>query len=146
MSAADLNELVGELHHLRRRLERGFGSDTAANGFRGSGPSTGQCAAATLVVREAVGGEYASASVQNQSHWFNRIAHKGVSYDVDLTGDQFGLPAVQVGRTGELYNETRIRPSEDVSPETIARAARLAKRAGMQKEAELLLAWLNSTS
>jgi hypothetical protein len=55
----------------------------------------------------------------------------GDFFDVDLTGDQFGLPPVQLARGGQLYGGSRVRRSSEVNQSTRMRAALLARRAGV---------------
>lgn len=130
------------LAELREKLEHGFSPETAAAGFRGTGSATGQCAATTVIAREVLGGEFASASIDRQSHWFNRLHIDGSRLDVDLTGDQFGYPAVQVAAAGRLYSGSRLRHPEEVTAETLRRAVKLSRQAGMPEIASRLEGWL----
>ncbi len=116
---------------LRKELEREFRSDTAAQGYTGSVPSSGHCAAVAVIVREIIGGEFASALVDGTSHWFNRIHIGSTAWDVDLTGDQFGGNAVTIAEAGTLYSGTRVRLLAEVNAETLSRAKLLAHRAGL---------------
>lgn len=116
------------LRDIRALLESGFSPETAFGATRGIALSAGQCAAAAKVVRDLIGGEYVSARVAGQSHWFNRIVVNGLVIDVDLTGDQFGRPSVQIAPAGALYEDTRDRQPQEMNEETIARADRLAAR------------------
>lgn len=116
---------------VREKLEPAFGPETSNSGVEGLTPSAGHCAAAAWILKEMLGGEFASATVKGESHWFARIGEGTDSYDVDITGDQFGYPAVQVKPAGELYEGTRTRKTEDCSAETIERAKRLAEKAGL---------------
>lgn len=136
----ELRRLAGDL---RLRIEPAFGPDTAAEGFEGAGPSTGQCAATALVANEVLGGELASALVQKHSHWFNRVWASGKWWDVDLTGDQFGYPAIRVTEADELYRGAKVRDANDVNTETLRRAVKLAERAGMADIAQRLRSWLD---
>ena len=117
------------LHEIRAALETAFRADTAVGGVAGATPSAGHCAAVSVIVRRILGGEHASAIVRGQSHWFNRVELCGLILDVDLTGDQFGLPAVQVSHPGEMYYGTRTRSDGDVNDDTRRRADMLAARA-----------------
>ena len=138
--------LKGQLTSLRATLEKAFSPDTAAAGFEGVTPSTGQCAAASLVVYELLGGDLVSAKVQGQSHWFNRIYVEEQVLDVDVTGDQFGLPGLQMAEANALYADSRVRNSTEANPETIARAIRLAERANVEPAARGLRELLSRNS
>lgn len=126
---AHLNDTV---KRLRNRLEAAFHPDTAAKGFSGQAPSTGHCAAVAIIVRETIGGEFASALVNGTSHWFNRIVIDSCVWDIDLTADQFGNDPVVVTKNGNLYPGTRLRSSKEVNLETLMRAKLLAHRAGLE--------------
>lgn len=115
------------LERLRQNLEAAFADDTRAPGTVSSCPSAGHCAAAAIVVRRVLGGEFVSALVDGQSHWFNRVD----GFDVDLTGDQFSRPKVQISIAGAMYPDSRIRSAAELMDETIRRADLLAKRAGV---------------
>lgn len=68
-----------------------------------------------LVLEQIYGGELMSAVVDRKSHWYNRIDGR----EVDLTGDQFGKPPIQISLKGEtLYPDSRVRSLADVSRET----------------------------
>ncbi len=119
---------------LREQLEKGFSPETSNSGKAGATPSAGHCAAASHIVREILGGEFASATVRGESHWFNRIGEGEERWDMDLTGDQFGLAPARVAPAGELYPGTRERAPEEMTEETRERARRLAERAGIRLE------------
>ena len=112
-------------HELRKALEAVFSPDTAVPGSKTNPPSSGHCAAVALIVQALFGGQLVSTRLEGQSHWFNRID----DVDVDLTGDQFGYPPVQVGPN--IYPETRVRTEDEVRMETFIRAFRLAGKAGI---------------
>lgn len=122
---------ISTLKELRRRLDAAFRPDTASQGFPGTMPSTGHCAAVAAIVHELLGGEMISTLVQGHSHWINRIELNGQTIDADLTGDQFGRPPIQIGQPGELYPGLRVRASVELTPETLDRARLLAERAGL---------------
>ena len=136
--AGSLAELDEELTHLRSRLERAFGPETAAPGFTGTARSTGHCAAVSVILNQIAGAQMVSAKVQGTSHWFNRLTVDGRQVDVDLTGDQFGLEPIRVANADSLHAETRIRSFADLNNETIDRAARLARRTGLSEVSEFL--------
>jgi hypothetical protein len=126
---SDTENLRRQLMSLRRQLEAAYRPDTAAPGFQGSTPSTGQCAATSVIARELFGGDMVSAKVQGLSHWFNRFRVDGASFDADITGDQFGRPVLQIAPEGDLYTDTRVRLPEHLNEETLRRARLLAERA-----------------
>lgn len=142
---AELGHLYRRMLDLRSRLERGFTPETAAEAFEGFGPSTGQCAATALVAHEVLGGELVSASVHDQSHWFNRVWFSNRWWDVDLTGDQFGYPSVQIVEADRLYSGSKLREASEVNGETLRRAVTLAERAKMNDIAKRLEQWLETT-
>jgi hypothetical protein len=82
-------------------------------------PSAGHCAVVAVIINDLFGGKFVSCKVDGVSHWFNRIG----AFDVDITGDQFGRPIVQVGPMGKLYEGTRIRKVTEVNDETLRRAS-----------------------
>jgi len=102
---------VKKLEELRQRLEVAFGPDTALprselRYTHEPTSSSGHCAVVSAIVREAFGGDLVSALVNRESHWFNRLQAHGDMFDVDLTGDQFGFPKVQIAAPGSLYDGT----------------------------------------
>lgn len=116
---------------VRDRLDQVFQLDTAAPGTDHELPSAGHCAAVALILCEMFGGQLMSTKVNGQSHWFNRLSDFGI--DVDITGDQFGSPKIQISPIGWLYRDARERQFEEANPETLYRAGKLAKRAGYCK-------------
>jgi hypothetical protein len=132
-------ELLIFLQDLRAKLADHFASDTAAPGFEINGPSGGQCAAVAVIVNQLLGGQFVSANVGGHSHWFNQIGlGKTKLIEIDLTGDQFGRPPVQVTGKLPLYPGTRVRNLLDLKDETISRAVILAERAGLKSTAAVL--------
>jgi hypothetical protein len=128
-----------ELSELRMHLEKAFSPDTAFPGTVGSVPSAGHCGVVAAVVHEVLGGALISTHLHGISHWFNRVAVDESQVDVDLSGDQFGYPAIQVRPAGDLYPEARERSSDELNRETLARAARFAFRAGLEEAGRVLL-------
>jgi hypothetical protein len=132
---ASIGELRGVLANLRARLEPAFGPETAVKqSTRSESASAGQCSAVATIVRAMLGGELVSAHVDTQSHWFNRVPVGGVLFDIDITGDQFGLPPIQMARRGKLYGGSRVRQPVEVDENTRRRAALLARRAGVDDD------------
>ncbi len=127
------------LRRLRRKLESAFSEDTAASGFPRTTASSGQCAAVSTVLHFALGAGFASARIDGLSHWFSRFQIGDHVIDVDLTGDQFGRPAIQRAPAGLLYEGTSPRETRELNRETLERAARLAARAKLPSvEREIL--------
>jgi hypothetical protein len=129
------DDLELRARELRARLDPWFSPETAVPGtlWEGAPSSTGHCAAVALIVQASMGGELQSTTVNGVSHWFNRIEATAGRLDVDITGDQFGRPRVQIKEAGELYPQTRSRAAGDVAPETLERAMVLSERAGLME-------------
>jgi hypothetical protein len=127
--------LLEGVTQLRVSLEGAFSPDTAAPGFAGSPPSRGHCAVVALIMHDLYGGELLRTRVKGEEHWLNRVHVAGVSYDVDLTGDQFGLPTVQVEFAGKLYEVERVDAAREILAETVVRAIQLAARAQLPEVA-----------
>jgi len=125
----DERELYAFAEKLRRCLETKFRPDTAAPGFEPATPAAGQCAAVATILNQLLGGDLVSARVQGHSHWFNQIRIGGENVEVDLTGDQFGRPPVQVAIPWSLYPGARLRYFSELNAETISRATALAASA-----------------
>jgi hypothetical protein len=85
-----------------------------------------------------LGGSLVSANVHGISHWFNRVRIDDQLLDLDLTGDQFGYPAVQIKPAEELYPHTRERSPSELNDETLRRAILLARRASLLEVAKAL--------
>jgi hypothetical protein len=131
-------DLMPTLQMLRARLEGAFSPSTAAPGFSGSAPSTGHCAAVSAILSKWIGATMVSTRIADQSHWFNRIRVGSHEYDIDLTGDQYGMEAVRIAQADSLYPETRVRSEQELNAETLERARRLAATAGLSEIAESL--------
>jgi hypothetical protein len=134
---------ASNIHDVRRVLAAAFAMDTAYPGTPGLGsatcpPSAGHCAVAAAILQHLHGGDLVSTTVDGVSHWHNRLVVDGVVRDVDVTGDQFGRSPVQIGVPGDLYPQGVVEASEALKPETLARAALLADRAGFRTIAAAL--------
>lgn len=116
------------LTNLRARLEEVFSPDTAYGGVGGPTPSTGHCAVVALLIQRFLGGELLSTTIHGPSHWFNRVWFEGYSFDVDLTGDQFGYESVQLAPEGTLYHPYRFRLISEANEETRQRSLLLEER------------------
>lgn len=121
--------VFNDLERLRACLDEAFAADTAAPGFAGSPPSRGHCAVVAIIMRELYGGVLLRTQVKGEEHWLNRIHLGDRDYDVDLTGDQFDFPPLQVHPAGQLYEIQRVDAGHEITPETVARALLLARRA-----------------
>lgn len=129
----DVDDTRERLGLLRQQLEKGFSPETAQDNVRPHGArSTGQCAAVSIVVREVLGGRFASTMSSGQSHWFNRIEVNGALWDVDLTGDQIGGRPVQIAPAGSIYPSSRERSESDLCSDVIQRAILLARRSELK--------------
>lgn len=148
--AEDFNAFIIETKLLRQILESVFSKDTASPGTAPTTPSAGHCAVSSIIVNcllgpsAGLGGscQFVSTKVNSDgtssglpliSHWFNRIQFSyetpyGSEVDVDLTGDQFGRPAIQIGPAGSLYPNTVIRDEMSLNTETLDRAFILLER------------------
>ncbi len=129
LSRDDLQE---HAQALRADLEAHFSAETAAPGtVLSTKPSAGHSAAVAYIFHQLMGGDYVSATVEGNSHWYNRIRTKEGLVEVDLTGDQFGHDPVRVMPAGSMYFLPRTRNAEDLTPEDIRRAETLAEKAGL---------------
>lgn len=138
MPAVNTRALEDTLSFIRAQLQRAFHPDTAAQGFPGTTPSTGHCAAVSAIVHELVGGKLISTTIGGHSHWLNRLTFSSEEFDVDLTGDQFGLPAIQIADADALYPQTRVRDGAELNVETLERTRVLAERAGFLNVAQVI--------
>jgi hypothetical protein len=127
-----------ELLRFRARLESRFASDTAAPGYGEGPPSSGHCAAVSVIARALFGGDFVSAIVDGRSHWFNRLIVDDRLVDADLTADQFGYTSLRLAAPGELYAGTRIRAAREINEETLLRAVTLAERANVARAVSAL--------
>jgi hypothetical protein len=109
--------LIANLERLRSIIEPQFRPDTASRQFRNRVPSSGHCAAVAAIVHVELGADLVSAMVDGVSHWFNRIRRGNETVDVDLTADQFGLPAIRIESAGSLYTDTRPRVLAELNEE-----------------------------
>jgi hypothetical protein len=118
---------IEDLETLRKDLENIWSQETALPGTTSGIPSAGQCAASSVVIQKYMGGKLASTNIDGISHWFNRLC-SDTEYDVDLTGDQFGYPKIQVAARDTLYPNAKERSLSDVNTETMKRVDILIKR------------------
>ena len=107
-------EVKALLQPLRHALEDVFSCSTAFGDCSKDRPSTGHCFLVSLFVNDILGGEIVTSTVRDIPHYWCRVpvpnangGDSGKFMDVDLTGDQFFLPAVQVKR-GALYPKATV--------------------------------------
>jgi len=80
-------------------------------------------------VQRLTGAVLLSTYIDGESHWYNRIDLPEGPVELDLTGDQFGFPAVQVSEAQEtLYGQARQRTLSEANAETTARSLLLERR------------------
>lgn len=129
MSLKTLSELYQKAHEIRSALEPAFGPETRYLAAATEPASSGHCTVAAIFVQKELGGDFVSATVNDASHWFNRITlQDNLEFDLDVTGDQFGLPCVQLAFAGDLYVGTRLRNTREITSETWERAHILEQR------------------
>jgi dCMP deaminase len=123
-------DLVERIVSLRLCVEECFSAETAYPGTSPDKPaSSGHCALVSLIVEEQHQGEIRSTTFNEISHWFNRIFVREGFVDVDLTGDQFGLGAIQLSSLNvPLYRKSRVRQRSEITAETANRYALFAAR------------------
>ncbi len=111
---------------MRERIAPHFNERYAYQGPSPTTKSGGHCAIVAVIVNRISGGTLVSTMINGQSHWWNRFTFKDenetITIDVDLTGDQFGFPEVNVSMNEDLYPDARVRHYTDIQPETWLRA------------------------
>lgn len=145
MRFTSIEHLRREAEALREQLESFFTPETAVGGEKGNVASSGHCAAVAFIVFNKFGGSLVSAMVEGNSHWFNRIRVGTKSIDLDITGDQFGRPSIQIGPEDSLYKGARVRGTDDLRKETLTRAALLARKAAIDNVANIDYLTLNNS-
>lgn len=80
------------------------------------------------IVRQRHGGAMVSTRAFGGSHWFNLIRTESGWFEVDITGDQFGLGVVRWASM--LHDDTRIRDVSEWDEDTHRRLELLEKRLG----------------
>lgn len=132
LTDASLDHLLAKLAALRNRLDGAFSKETAADWNIYSSPSAGHCVPVTIIMFYEFAGVSCRARVRREQHWFSRIVDRGRLFDVDLTGDQYGLEAVRVALPDELYSGTVAMPRHEFGVPALCRARLLASRAGLE--------------
>jgi hypothetical protein len=131
MIVMTLPEILRVACEIRRNVEPYFWPEGSEQGVSDSTPSSGYCAAVSVLTHARLGGDFVSAIVDSGSHWFNRIETIDGTIDIDLTADQFGRDPIAVDAAGQLYEGTRVRADRELNIETLQRALILARRADM---------------
>jgi hypothetical protein len=112
-----------ELGLLIETLESAWSRETSADPehWTLANPAWGQCAVTALVVHDEFGGELLRATVDDLSHYWNRLPDGS---EVDLTRQQFPEDA--------MYGSTVVRDREYVLsfPDTVRRYWLLRRRLG----------------
>lgn len=94
VNRADHADLSSELAPIRHAMEQVFDCSTSFGDCSLERPSTGHCFLASMFLQDTFGGEILFGEVEKIPHYWNRID----GLEIDLTGDQFRQPAVQVRR------------------------------------------------
>ena len=98
-----VTELKKNLKPIRAAMDEVFACDTAFGDCLPGRPSAGHCVLAAMVIQDLFGGQIMGGDIKSGKrgvvpHYWNKI--DGIS--IDVTGDQFGKPPIQVKR-GNLY-------------------------------------------
>ena len=102
-SRSSSTELSERLHPLREAMSEVFACDTAWGDCVEERPSSGHCFLAAMVVQDLFGGCIVQGDVGPVPHYWNRVGE----IEVDITGDQFEQPEVQVKR-GKLRPSLKV--------------------------------------
>jgi len=94
VNRTDHADLSSELAPIRHAMEQVFDCSTSFGDCSLERPSTGHCFLASMFLQDTFGGEIVFGEVKQIPHYWNRID----GLEIDLTGDQFRQPAVQVRR------------------------------------------------
>lgn len=94
-------ELETQLKTLRAAMKKEFTCDTAYGTCNKNSMASGHCMLSALIVQDLFGGKILGGLQDGIPHYWNRICH----YEVDLTGDQFNYPPLQIKR-GSLYPDS----------------------------------------
>jgi len=90
-----------ELNKVRKAMDKVFSCDTAFGTCNNNSMSSGHCMLASLIVQDMYGGKIMSGQIGGIPHYWNKLCHM----EVDLTGDQFKKPKIQI-KKGELYSDS----------------------------------------
>ena len=115
--------------NFRYDLELIFSQETANPGSQPYPPSSGHSAVVALLFQALYGGDIFSTMVGGQGHWYNLVRLPGEDWaTVDLTGDKFGLPPIQIEVRKHLYPEHRQVYADQINLETRKRFLLLKER------------------
>ena len=93
--------LKGQLQQIRDAMEPVFSCETVFGTCREEAPSAGHCFMAALAVQDILGGKIMFGEVKFDgepiAHYWNKVG----DWEVDITGDQFRQPEVQL-KKGKL--------------------------------------------
>lgn len=97
---SDTKRLRLDLKDLRSAMDESFSCNTAYGDCNTNSMASGHCMLSSLIIQDLYGGDIKSGTVNGIPHYWNSLCH----IDVDLTGDQFNKPAIQI-RKGKLYGK-----------------------------------------
>jgi len=123
------------LEGIRAKLEKGWSAKTRdPNWPKSSSRSAGQCAVTAVLLKELWGGTLVWTDIGGEEHWFNEIIINDRKCEIDLTGDQFGYPSIQIGKKNGLYGVATFSVTKSmVSEELLARVEILKKESSLRK-------------
>lgn len=87
-----------ELNTIRKAMDKIFSCNTAFGTCNNNSMASGHCMLSALIIQDMYGGKIISGAVDGIPHYWNRLCH----LDVDLTGDQFRKPKIQI-KKDHLY-------------------------------------------
>ena len=87
-------QLRKQLKSLRSAMDEVFKCDTAYGTCNNNSMASGHCMLSALIIQDLYGGEIKGGEVDGIPHYWNKVCQ----YDVDLTGDQFLKPPIQVSK------------------------------------------------
>jgi len=93
--------LLHELKIIRHAMDEVFRCDTAFGDCDNNAMSSGHCMLSALILQDLYGGKIKGGSIGGIPHYWNTICH----YEVDLTGDQFRKPKIQI-KKGNIYKDS----------------------------------------
>ena len=94
-------DLRKELNKVRKAMDKVFSCDTAFGTCNKNSMSSGHCMLASLIIQDMYGGKIMSGQIGGIPHYWNKLCHM----EIDVTGDQFKKPKVQI-KKGELYSDS----------------------------------------
>lgn len=94
----DRSKLKSELKSLRDAMDIVFSCDTAFGDCNNNSMASGHCMLASLIIQDMYGGEIKAGTINGIPHYWNSVC----GLEVDLTGDQFKKPTIQI-KKGNLY-------------------------------------------